>query len=180
MADGSNDHEPKIARQIRRGDVDHQTWQLFVERLHYWICRRYPFLVHQADDLADETAMRVLVGFPSYRGEANFDHWCYGIARHVVSRHLRKSHGITELSLQDVGDDVPMKDCFPGGLFEWASETAMARLTELERSVFLSRVQHDTDHCEIARRLGISSNASHQTWGRAVKKMRQFAQENGW
>lgn len=175
-----NDLESRIVAQIRAGDVDHQTWQTFVDRLHSWICRRYPFLIYQAYELADESAMRILVSFRSYRGDATFHHWCYGIVRHVVSRHLRKTNGVTVLSLQDLEDEPSADEPLRHELLQWAAEAAVAKLTTLERHVFMSRIHYGTGHGEIARRLGISCNASHQTWSRAVKKMRQFAQENDW
>jgi RNA polymerase sigma-70 factor (ECF subfamily) len=46
-------------------------------------------LRQDAEDLLQEVLVRVLQGLPSFRGEARFKTWLFGIATHVCMDHLR-------------------------------------------------------------------------------------------
>lgn len=43
----------------------------------------------RADDLVQRTFLRVAESFSTYRGDASFRAWLFGVARHVLFEHLR-------------------------------------------------------------------------------------------
>jgi RNA polymerase sigma-70 factor (ECF subfamily) len=65
----------------------------FVQRVREPLVRFCASLTSQADaeDLAQETLLRMLRALPAYRGDANALTWLLGIARHVCGDHVRRS-----------------------------------------------------------------------------------------
>jgi RNA polymerase sigma-70 factor (ECF subfamily) len=172
------DPDAQLLRKMQTGAVEESDWQDFVERVRRWIVLHYAFLHAQSDDLAGEAALRVFESVPAFRGESRFIGWVYRIAQNVITGHLRHQAGVTVLSFEEMSEEVAAEDAIRKLMLQLAAEAAMQTLTEQERSVFMSRVTHDTDHQEIAQRLGISHNASRQTWMRASEKIGRYRREN--
>ena len=177
MQTAMSDLDGPLVQQMRDGTVDYRHWQDYVSRIHVWICRRFPFLYAHSEDLADEAAIRAFLNVRSFRGDAPLMQWTQSVAYYVVCRHLRKYRKLPLLSIEDLTVEPAVDDGVDSRIQLWAVAQAMRSMTRLERDVFVSRTAYDSDHKEIARRLGISSNASRQTWMRAVQKVRHFDQE---
>jgi RNA polymerase sigma factor (sigma-70 family) len=177
MRNAPTDPDAQLLQQLTAGEVDQAIWREFVRRIRRWICHHYPWLYAQSDDLAGETAVCAFESLPSYRGEARFMRWVHGIAHHIVSKRLREQGEAVVVSFEEIGDKVPAEDEIAKRILHLAAEVAMRTLTDQERTVFMWRVHDDVDHKEIARRLGISHNASRQTWMRASEKIGRYRRE---
>ena len=180
MQSNRSDPDVRLLRKIQNGDMDDATWHEFVKRIRVWICLNYPSLCAEADDLAGDAALCAFVSAPSFRGDALFMRWVYGIARHVVHQRLRKQFNVVILSLEEVQEVVVAADEVDEQILQLAVEAAMQTLTDQERTVFTWRSRDGLDHKEISRRLGITSNASRQTWMRAAAKIGRYWRENQW
>jgi RNA polymerase sigma-70 factor, ECF subfamily len=74
-----------------------------------------------AEDLLQDTLVRVLENIREYRGEAPFKSWLFGIATHVCLDHLRKKKR-WRVEAQKIGEEEAKAD-----------PEALPRLTELTR-----------------------------------------------
>ena len=45
---------------------------------------------HQRDDLAQETFLRAYLGLATFKGDASFRTWLFGIGRHIALEYLRR------------------------------------------------------------------------------------------
>jgi RNA polymerase sigma-70 factor (ECF subfamily) len=81
----------ELARGLRRRDPD--LLDRLIQQYHYRLFRYLAMLVGQretAEDLFQETWMRVLEKGHQYRGQWKFETWLFSIARHLAIDFLRR------------------------------------------------------------------------------------------
>ena len=154
----------KISRGLRERDME--LLADLVDRFQHRLVRYLLYLTGRreyAEDLAQETWVRVLQRGGQYNGRQRFDPWLFAIARNLAIDYLRKKRraGAT-LSLPDDPDAIllfPSSDPSP---FEAAarSEDAMRLagrlhiLPPLYREALLLRFQEELSLAEIAQVVG--------------------------
>jgi len=86
----SIEQETQLVARARSGDE--RAFTELVEPLRrplFAYVYRMVTLRQDAEDLLQDVLVRVLQGLPSFRGEARFKTWLFGIATHVCMDHLR-------------------------------------------------------------------------------------------
>ena len=89
-----SDHDdPQLVNRARQGDSEAQAALLEPWRgpLFGYIYRLIT-LRQDAEDLLQDVLVRALESLPSFRGEARFKTWLFGIATHVCLDYLRSKH----------------------------------------------------------------------------------------
>ena len=154
----------KIARGLRERDM--QLLADLVERYQHRLVRYLLYLTgmrEYAEDLAQETWIRVLQRGSQYNGRQRFDPWLFAIARNLAIDYLRKKRkAVPTVSLPDDHDAVLLVPSSGPSPFEAAarSEDAMSLagrlqiLSPLYREALLLRFQEDLSLAEIAQVLG--------------------------
>ena len=137
-----------------------------VYRFAYWLAGNSV----DADDITSETFVRAWTKFGSIRTET-LKAYLLKIARNVYLKQMRKERLQTDLK-----DTHPDPLPGPDKLAEDRAELEMAQrvlqtLSEIDRSAFVLRVQHDLPYIEIARVLELSEAAVKVKVHRARKKM---------
>jgi RNA polymerase sigma-70 factor (ECF subfamily) len=129
-----------------------------VRYLLYLIGRR-----DYAEDLAQETWIRVLQRGSQYNGRQRFEPWLFAIARNLAIDNLRKKRkGVEAASLPDNRDEILLVSSTGPSPFEAAarSEDAIRLagqlqiLSPLYREALLLRFQEELSLAEIAQVLG--------------------------
>jgi RNA polymerase sigma-70 factor (ECF subfamily) len=160
-----------IARALRRRDsefigrmVSRYHYRL-LRYLVYWTSRR-----EHAEDLVQETWLRVLERAGQYDGSLRFEPWLFSIARNLAIDHLRKQQTATHrMCREDEGEvDVPAPDFESPFLAAARSEdakriaAAMGALEPIYREALLLRFQEELSLAEIAQvaRASISTVSS--------------------
>ena len=126
-----------------------------------------------AEDAAQETAIKVYLNLKNFRGEAKFRTWVLSIARNEGLGRLRKTGARREDSL-DAGTDDQTGDYTPAILTSWREvpsealerqelgallRQAIERLPVIYRNVVLLRDIEEMDVRETAAALGITEGA---------------------
>ena len=154
----------KIARGLRERDM--QLLADLVERYQHRLVRYLLYLTgmrEYAEDLAQETWIRVLQRGSQYNGRQRFDPWLFAIARNLAIDYLRKKRkAVPTVSLPDDHDAVLLVPSSGPSPFEAAarSQDAMSLagrlqiLSPLYREALLLRFQEDLSLAEIAQVLG--------------------------
>jgi RNA polymerase sigma-70 factor (ECF subfamily) len=154
-----------IARALRRKDSE------FLDRLvvqyHYRLLRYLVYLTssrEQAEDLVQETWLRVLERSRQYDGRLRFEPWLFSIARNLAIDHLRKrqraGHDAPSLPDAEAGPEVPAPDFESPFLAAARSEdavriaAALGALDPVYREALLLRFQEDLSLAEIAQVTG--------------------------
>jgi len=154
----------KIARGLRERDI--RLLADLVERNQRRLVRYLLYLIGRrdyAEDLAQETWIRVLQRGSQYNGRQRFEPWLFAIARNLAIDNLRKKRkGVEAASLPDNRDEILLVSSTGPSPFEAAarSEDAIRLagqlqiLSPLYREALLLRFQEELSLAEIAQVLG--------------------------
>ncbi len=154
----------RIARGLRARDTE--LLAELVERCQHRLVRYLLYLTGRreyAEDLAQETWIRVLQRGSQYNGRQRFDPWLFAIARNLAIDYLRKKGKATHtLSLPDDHDAVLLLPSSGPSPFEAAARSQDAMrlagllkiLPPLYREALLLRFQEDMSLPEIAQVVG--------------------------
>ena len=160
--------EADLIRRCARGDED--AYRELVERLEKPLVafiRRYVVEENLAEDLFQETFVRVVKTLGTFRPEASLTTWIFTIARNLCLDHLKakKRHREVSMDAGETGDgsrDADFREVLrspqgePGGLAEDQEEGARLRkaigeLPEAKREALVLRVFSGLSYAEIAR-----------------------------
>ena len=169
-----------IARALRRRDPDFLA--RLVSQYHYRLLRYVVYLTarrEQADDLVQETWMRVMRNGGQFDGRSRFEPWLFSIARNLAIDHLRRRSARESRGQVDAGDavlDAPApEDDSPfasAARSEDAAHVAVAMkcLAPIYREALLLRFQEDLSLEEIGAvvRAPVATVASRIRRGLAI------------
>ena len=146
-----------------------------------------------AEDLLQETFMRVIHSASSWRAEAKFSSWLYTIARNLCVDHARKRKHGRPVSLdghahRDRESSPPLREQLPGqdlGAERMAQnrelaarlEQAIAALPDAQREVFLMREVAGLPFAEIAQVIGASEPTVKSRMRYALERLRSVLAE---
>ena len=179
----------KIARGLREADM--QLLAGLVERYQHRLVRYLLYLTGRrdyAEDLAQETWIRVLQRGRQYNGRQRFDPWLFAIARNLAIDSLRKKRkAIQTASLPDDRDEILLVSSSGPSPFEAAarSEDAIRLagqlhiLSPLYREALLLRFQEDLSLPEIAQVLGAPLTTVTSRIYRGLAALRSAFEEGG-
>lgn len=96
----------------------------------------------KAEDLCQETFLKVLRGLPSFRGESSLKTWIFRIAHNALRDQLRSTPAEESLAAEEDAPAIDPQDPSPGPLqrvserqLRQAVEGAMGRLPQIQREV---------------------------------------------
>lgn len=140
-----------------------------------------------AEDLLQETFMRVIKGADAYKRQAKFTTWLYTIARNLcvdqTRRRKHRRHASLDAPMDASDDSGSLMDVIAGS--EMASDRksvnkelfatmqrAIAALSEEQREVFLMREFLDLPFKQIADVVGVPENTVKSRMRYALEKLR--------
>jgi RNA polymerase sigma-70 factor (ECF subfamily) len=139
---------------------------------------------HDAEDAVQEALLKAHRALPEFEARSKFSSWLHRItvncAYDVLRRRARRAEDPLEGSPDDEGPawepvsegPAPDRVVF-GQQVERRMRVALARLSELERSVFTLRHHEGLALREIGDALGLDTNATKHALFRAVRKVRK-------
>jgi len=179
--------DARIARGLRKRDLELLT--SLVERFQHRLVRYLVYLTGRqeyADDLAQETWIRVLQRGSTYNGRQRFDPWLFAIARNLTIDYLRqKGKAGQNTSLSNDGDAVLQLPSSLPSPFEAAARSEDAiRLADrlqvlppLHREALLLRFQEDLSLHEIAKVVGAPVTTVSSRIYRGLAELRSAFEE---
>ena len=179
----------KIARGLRERDM--QLLADLVERCQHRLVRYLLYLTGRreyAEDLAQETWIRVLQRGSQYNGRQRFDPWLFAIARNLAIDYLRKKRkAVQTASLPDDRDEILLVSSSGPSPFEAAARSEDAirlagqlqTLPPLYREALLLRFQEDLSLAEIAQVLSAPVTTVTSRIYRGLAALRSAFDEGG-
>ena len=179
----------KIARGLRESDTE--LLADLVERSQRRLVRYLLYLIGRqdyAEDLAQETWIRVLQRGSQYDGRQRFDLWLFAIARNLAIDYLRKKRkAVQTASSPDDRDEILLVPSSGPSPFEAAarSEDAIRLAAQLQilpplyREALLLRFQEDLSLAEIAQVLGAPLTTVTSRIYRGLAALRSAFEEGG-
>jgi RNA polymerase sigma-70 factor, ECF subfamily len=178
--------ELSLIRQARGGD--RKAFRTLVERHQqriFWLAYDLTGDMQDAEDLSQETFVRMFRSLGSFRGEAKLSSWLHRITVNIwISTRRRGNEKLREMEqpledelVDNIADRGGSAESNPerqadSGLKRKLIQKALDRLSDRERAVFVMRHFHGSKTAEIGRALDLSAGTIKALHFRAIKKMR--------
>ncbi|MCX7827103.1 MAG: sigma-70 family RNA polymerase sigma factor [Verrucomicrobiae bacterium] len=108
---------------------------------------------HLADDLAQETFLRAWRKLSTFRGQARFSTWLFGIAYNEWRMHARRTQEVPLTVLDDSPPEPAQADGAAASLARMDLTEAMKTLSSAERAAIVLCCQNGLSHEEAAQAL---------------------------
>lgn len=152
----------------------------YQERL-YWHIRRIVMSHDDADDVLQNTLIKIWKGLENFKGDSQLYTWMFRIASNETFTFLEKNK--KHINNIDISDNFDFKgDTNTGDLsgeeIQLKLEQAIAILPEKQRMVFHLKYFEEMKYSEISNVLGTSEGALKANYHLAVKKIEEFLISN--
>nr|WP_315143322.1 sigma-70 family RNA polymerase sigma factor [uncultured Flavobacterium sp.] len=136
-----------------------------------------------ADDVLQNTFIKVFQYLKSFKGESKLFSWMYRIATNEALTFLNqkaKVNGVSTAALQNKAIDNLQADVFfDGNEIQLKLQKAIANLPEKQQLVFKMKYFEELKYEEISEILGTSVGALKASYHHAVKKIETFVTNAG-
>lgn len=150
------------------------------ERL-YWHIRKLVIDHDDADDLLQNSLIKIWNALPDFREESKLYTWLYRIATNEVLTFLKKKRLRSFLSLSDYSkqleNQLEADVYFNGDKTQLALQKAILRLPEKQRLVFNMRYFEEMKYEEMSDILGTSVGALKASYHHASQKIHDYLEE---
>src|ERR1700733_8568652 len=175
-------HPDDAAAVAKARGGDPEAFRVLVERHSrgiYRLAHRMTGKPEDAEEVVQETFIRVFRQLDRFEARSNFSTWLYRIAFNCAVDYMRaRPHRETAetpetLDLRASSDSRPSSDdlVYAGEIGDRV-QAALGELSPQERAAFLMRHYHGCSIDEICDALHLKTNAAKHSIFRAVKKMR--------
>lgn len=141
----------------------------------YWHIRRLVIDHDDADDLVQESFVKVWKNLANFRSDSQLYTWIYRIATNECITFLNKKKLKNNVSLDDVDNELAeslaSSSYFDGDKIQRKLQEAVLRLPEKQRIIFNMKYFDDMKYDEISEVLGTSVGALKASFHIAVKKI---------
>jgi RNA polymerase sigma factor (sigma-70 family) len=144
----------------------------------YWHVRRMVIDHDDADDLVQDTFIKVWKNLPGFRSDAQLYTWMYRIATNECITFLNKKKQRNNISLDEVdyslADTLADSSYFNGDAAQKKLQEAILTLPDKQRMVFNMKYFDDMKYEEISQAVGTSVGALKASFHLAVKKIESY------
>ena len=144
----------------------------------YWHIRRMVIDHDDADDIVQDTFVKIWKNLPGFRSDAQLYTWMYRIATNECITFLNKKKQRNNIPLDDVAyelaDTLADSTYFNRDKAQLKLQQAILTLPEKQRLVFNMKYYDDMKYEEMSDVLGTSVGALKASFHLAVKKIESF------
>lgn len=155
--------------------------KLYKERL-YWHIRNIVKSHDDADDVLQNTFIKIFRNIHSFKGESKLFSWMYRIATNEAITHLNqnaKKQNITSETLQNLAISQLKADVyFEGDDIQLKLQKAIATLPEKQQLVFNMKYFQDIKYKDMSEILDTSEGALKASYHIATKKIEEYLTDN--
>ncbi|MDP5230241.1 MAG: RNA polymerase sigma factor [Cellulophaga sp.] len=177
--------EELLVEQLQASATQASAFQVLVdtykERL-YWHIRRIVLNHDDADDVLQNTFIKVFRSIGGFKGESKLYSWIYRIATNEALTFIKektKKLGISNTELQEkMIQNLESDVYFEGDYIQIQLQKAIATLPEKQKLVFNMKYFQELKYEEISDILGTSVGALKASYHLAIKKLESFLIEN--
>ncbi|GHV09696.1 DNA-directed RNA polymerase sigma-70 factor [Bacteroidia bacterium] len=176
-------NEELVLDGLRSGDPDaqrqafEQLVQFYSEKL-YWQIRKMVLSHDDANDLLQNTFIKVWMSIDLFRGEAKLSTWLYKIALNESLTFLNKQHAQNNVSIDEeesfVARQLEADEYFDGDAAQLKLQQAIVTLPEKQRTVFNMRYLEEMPYEEMSQILDTSVGSLKASYHHAAKKIEEF------
>ena len=164
-----------------REEAFRELLHLYKERL-YWQIRNIVKNHEDADDVLQNTFIKIFRNLDKFKGESQLFSWMYRIATNEAITFLNnraKKEKISSEELQDqIIENLRSDVHFEGDEIQLKLQKAIATLPQKQQQVFNMKYFQELKYREISDILGTSEGALKTSYHIAVKKIEQYLKED--
>ncbi len=174
-----------ILDSLKDSSKKEQAFRLLIskykERL-YWHIRKIVLNHDDADDVLQNTFIKIWNGLDSFRAESSLFTWLYRIATNESITFLNQKKKKMTASLTDENEflmnNLESDTYFDGDHWQMLLQKAIALLPEKQRIVFNLKYFDDMKYEEMSEILETSVGALKASYHHAVKKVEEYVKNN--
>ncbi|APU12060.1 MULTISPECIES: RNA polymerase sigma factor [Cellulophaga] len=177
--------EETLVHQLKEKNSQAKAFEILVdtykERL-YWHIRKIVLNHDDADDVLQNTFIKVYRNIDKFKGESKLFSWIYRIATNESLSFLKtksKMLGVTSHELQDLLLENLQSDVyFEGDEIQLKLQKAISTLPEKQKLVFNMKYFDELKYEEISEILGTSVGGLKASYHQAAKKIENYLKSN--
>ena len=173
--------DAEILRKFQDEKTRNEAFNLLLKKYQqklYWHIRRMVVDHDDADDLIQDTFVKVWKNLPGFRNDAQLYTWMYRIATNECITFLNKKKQKNNIPLDDVAyelaETLADSTYFNGDQAQLKLQQAILTLPEKQRLVFNMKYYDEMKYEEMSEVLGTSVGALKASFHLAVKKIETF------
>lgn len=177
------DTDQDILRKFKEAGRQQEAFQLLIETYQeriYSIVRKMVIDHDDADDVVQETFIKVWRNLAKFQGESQLYTWLYRIATNECLRFLQKKKKHALLPLGDANleliEQVDRTPSLDGDEIQRRLQKALLQLPDKQRLVFNLKYFEDLKYNTIAEITGTSVGSLKASYHLAVKKIEAYLQ----
>lgn len=173
--------EETLVRELKQRETQAKAFEVLVntykERL-YWHIRRIVLDHDDADDVLQNTFIKVFRNIEKFKGDSKLYSWMYRIGTNEALTYLkaksRKLGVSTDEMIERKADNLQADVYFEGDAIQLKLQQAIARLPEKQKLVFNMKYYEELKYEEIADILDTSVGALKASYHLATKKIEAY------
>lgn len=169
----------------RVSDTQNYAFNLIVRKYQeriYWHIRKIVVNHDDADDVVQNTFLKVWGGLQNFREDSQLYTWLYRIATNEALTFLKRKKTKYFLPIIDVeqqlSNSIESDAYFDGDELQAKLQKAVLKLPEKQRLVFNMKYFDEMKYEEMSEILGTSVGALKASFHHAVKKVEKFFEED--
>lgn len=143
----------------------------------YWKIRRIVLTHDDANDVLQNVFIKAWTNIGDFQNKSKLSTWLYRIAINESLDFLRKQKAASSISADEdlsVANRLMADEYFDGDETEAQLQEAIAKLPDVQRTVFNLRYFDEMKYSEMSRLLDTSEGALKASYHLAVKKITEF------
>jgi RNA polymerase sigma-70 factor (ECF subfamily) len=174
-------NEQEIIQMLQKADTREKAFEQVVREYQepiYWQIRRLVLNHEDADDVVQNVFLKAWSHLDHFHHESKLSTWLYRIAVNESIDFLRKKKNFSVVSTDhEEGSVVSMlmaDEYFDGDATQAQLQEAIARLPEVQRTVFNLRYFEDMKYSDMSELLHTTEGSLKASYHIAVKKISEF------
>ena len=178
-------NESTLVAQLQNAQTKERAFRILVreykERL-YWHIRKIVISHDDADDVLQNTFIKVFKGIANFKQDSKLYSWMYRIATNESITFLNKRAKERNTDITDIKKDLVASlysdDWFTGEEIQVILQKAIATLPEKQQLVFNMKYFDEMKYEEISEIVNTSVGALKASYFHAVKKIKTYIEKN--
>ncbi|MDT0557311.1 RNA polymerase sigma factor [Ichthyenterobacterium sp. W332] len=174
-------NETDLVQQLQSKTHKEQAFKtlmtLYKERL-YWHIRKIVISHDDADDVLQNTFIKVFRSIDKFKGDSKLYSWMYRIATNESITHINKNAKRLQITNEEIQqhavNNLKADTYFEGETIQLKLQQAIATLPQKQQLVFNMKYFDDLKYKEISEILETSEGALKASYHIAVKKIESF------
>lgn len=173
--------DQELLEQFKSASTKETAYTFLVKKYQeklYWHIRRMVIEHEDANDVLQNTFIKVWNGLASFREDSQLYTWLYRIATNECLTFIDKLKRKSVVHFDDVAEDfsnrVKADVNFDANRLEWKLQVAIQQLPEKQRVVFNLRYYDEMPYEEMSNILDTSVGALKASYHHAAKKIEEF------